>query len=67
MNSVNPKYILRNHLAHQAIVKAEQGDLSEADTLLMLLARPFDEQPEFAAYAEPAPAWACDLAISCSS
>ncbi|ART82529.1 hypothetical protein CBP31_07770 [Oceanisphaera profunda] len=67
MNSVNPKYILRNHLAQQAITMAEQGDLSEADTLLMLLARPFDEQPEFEAYAEPAPAWACDLSISCSS
>lgn len=67
MNSVNPKYILRNHLAQQAIVMAEQGDLSEADTLLMLLTRPFDEQAEFAAYAEPAPAWAGDLSISCSS
>lgn len=67
MNGVNPKYILRNHLAQQAIAMAEQGDLSEADTLLMLLARPFDEQPEFEAYAEPAPAWACDLSISCSS
>ena len=67
MNRVNPKFILRNHLAQQAITQAEQGDLREADTLLMLLARPFDEQPEFAAYAEPAPSWASELSISCSS
>ncbi|MFD1009447.1 MULTISPECIES: protein adenylyltransferase SelO [Oceanisphaera] len=67
MNAINPKYILRNHLAQQAIEQAEQGDMSEADTLLMLLARPFDEQPEFNAYAMPAPDWAETLSISCSS
>ncbi|MBO1520546.1 protein adenylyltransferase SelO [Oceanisphaera pacifica] len=67
MNAVNPKYILRNHLAQQAIDQAEQGDMAEADTLLRLLANPFDEQPEFNAYAMPAPDWASDLEISCSS
>lgn len=67
MNQVNPKYILRNHLAQQAIDKAEQGDMAEADTLLMLLTRPFAEQPEFEAYAMPAPDWASELEISCSS
>ncbi|MGO1246578.1 MAG: protein adenylyltransferase SelO [Oceanisphaera sp.] len=67
MNAVNPKYILRNHLAQQAIDQAEQGDMAEADTLLRLLANPFDEQPEFNAYAMPAPDWASDLDISCSS
>ncbi|MBM7456225.1 hypothetical protein HNR62_002107 [Oceanisphaera litoralis] len=67
MNAVNPKYILRNHLAQQAIERAEQGDMSEADRLLMLLARPFDEQPELDHYAMPAPAWAESLCISCSS
>ena len=67
MNSVNPKYILRNHLAQQAIEKAEQGDMAEADRLLMVLARPFAEQPEYEAYAQSAPSWARDLTISCSS
>ncbi len=67
MNAVNPKYILRNHLAQQAIERAEQGDMSEADRLLLLLARPFDEQPELDHYAMPAPAWAESLCISCSS
>ena len=67
MNAINPKYILRNHLAQQAIEQAELGDMAEADILLMLLARPFDEQPEFNGYAMPAPAWAGSLSISCSS
>lgn len=67
MDAINPKYVLRNHLAQNAIERAEQGDMSEADTLLRLLARPFDEQPEFNDYAEPAPEWAASLCVSCSS
>ncbi|MDP2805452.1 MAG: YdiU family protein, partial [Gallionellaceae bacterium] len=42
MNSVNPKYILRNYLAQVAIQKAEASrDFSEVDRLLHLLKRPF--------------------------
>ncbi|WP_107851016.1 protein adenylyltransferase SelO [Oceanimonas marisflavi] len=67
MDAVNPKYVLRNHLAQNAIERAERGDMAEADILLQLLARPFDEQPGFDAYAEPAPEWAASLCISCSS
>ncbi|MGP7735549.1 protein adenylyltransferase SelO [Oceanimonas smirnovii] len=67
MDAVNPKYVLRNHLAQRAIEQAEQGDMAEADTLLQLLAAPFDEQPGFEHYAEPAPEWAASLCISCSS
>ncbi|OYD24244.1 protein adenylyltransferase SelO [Oceanimonas baumannii] len=67
MDAVNPKYVLRNHLAQRAIERAEQGDMAEADTLLQLLASPFEEQPEFDDYAEPAPSWAASLCISCSS
>lgn len=67
MDAVNPNYVLRNHLAQRAIEWAEQGDMAEADTLLQLLARPFDDRPEFNDYAEPAPAWAASLCISCSS
>ena len=43
MNAVNPKYILRNYLAQQAIEKAQAGDFSEIETLQRLLTRPFDE------------------------
>ncbi len=68
MNAVNPKYVLRNHLAQVAIDKAEkQRDFSEIDRLLALLQRPFDEQPEHETYAAPPPDWARDIAVSCSS
>jgi uncharacterized protein YdiU (UPF0061 family) len=67
MHAVNPKYILRNHLAETAIRQAEQGDDSEVRRLHDLLTRPFDEQPEQAAYATLPPEWAGSLEISCSS
>jgi len=51
MNRVNPKFVLRNHLAEAAIERARQGDSSEVQRLLEVLLRPFDEQPEHEAYA----------------
>jgi serine/tyrosine/threonine adenylyltransferase len=33
----------------------ESGDYAPFDTLLNVLSRPFDDQPEFTAYAGPAP------------
>ena len=68
MNSVNPKYVLRNHLAQIAIDKAtRQKDFSEIDRLLALLQHPFDEQPANEAYAAPPPDWAKSIEVSCSS
>ncbi len=67
MDASNPLYVLRNHLAEQAIRAAAQGDASEIDTLMMLLRQPFDARPDHEAYAEPAPDWAADLHVSCSS
>ena len=59
MDAVNPKYILRNYLAQNAIERAEQQrDFSEIDRLLALLAKPFDEQPEMESYAAAPPDWA---------
>ena len=63
----NPKYILRNYLAQQAIEQAEQGDYSGVTTLHQILQRPFDEQPEHDNYAAPPPEWGKQLEISCSS
>ena len=63
----NPKYILRNYLAEAAIAKAKQGDYSEVVKLREVLSKPYDEQPENEAYSEPAPDWASDIAVSCSS
>ncbi|TCP14520.1 uncharacterized protein YdiU (UPF0061 family) [Crenobacter luteus] len=67
MNAVNPKYVLRNHLAETAIRRARDGDCSEVDRLMRCLARPFDEAPEFDDYAAFPPEWAGDLSVSCSS
>ena len=67
MNRVNPKYILRNHLAQTAIERAQQGDCNELQRLQSLLERPFDEQPDSESYADPPPAWAEQVEVSCSS
>ncbi|HET8729841.1 MAG TPA: YdiU family protein [Moraxellaceae bacterium] len=67
MDAVNPKYILRNYLAQQAIEKAQAGDFTEIETLRQLLNRPFDEQPEYEHYAALPPDWGRHLEISCSS
>ena len=67
MHLVNPKYILRNHLAQIAIEKAAAKDFSEVRKLCEILQKPFDEQPEFDDYAALPPDWAKDLEVSCSS
>jgi uncharacterized protein YdiU (UPF0061 family) len=67
MNSVNPKYILRNHLAQFAIDKAKQQDFSEIKALLKILSRPYDEQNEYEAYAMPPPPDVERIVVSCSS
>ncbi|MGV2287695.1 YdiU family protein [Trinickia sp. YCB016] len=67
MNRVNPKYVLRNHLAETAIRRAKEKDFSELERLAAVLRRPFDEQPEYEAYAALPPDWAGSLEVSCSS
>ncbi len=68
MNSVNPKYILRNYLAEVAIRKAQdEKDYTEIETLFNLFSQPFDEHPGLTTYADEAPSWAQGLEVSCSS
>jgi serine/tyrosine/threonine adenylyltransferase len=56
MRRANPAFIPRNHRVEEALSAAvEEGDYTPFETLLKILARPFDDQPEFAAYAEPPP------------
>ena len=47
--------------------QAQNGDFSGVHKLLAVLKRPFDEQPDNAAYAELPPDWAAHLEVSCSS
>jgi len=70
MDSVNPKYILRNYLCQSAIDTAEQGDFKEVRRLLKVMERPYDEQPGMEEYARLPPAWAYRPGVcmlSCSS
>jgi uncharacterized protein YdiU (UPF0061 family) len=71
MNRVNPKYVLRNHLAENAIPQARGDDgprdFGEVARLLHVLERPYDEQSEHEAYAAEPPEWAQSLHLSCSS
>ncbi len=67
MNRVNPKFVLRNHLAEVAIRQAQAGDFTETERLLKVLERPYDEQPEASADADFPPAWAQQIEVSCSS
>jgi uncharacterized protein YdiU (UPF0061 family) len=67
MNRVNPKFVLRNHLADAAIHAAQAGDFSETERLMQVLRRPFDEQADNEAYAAFPPEWASSIEVSCSS
>ena len=55
MNRVNPAYIPRNHQVEKTLAAATAGDLEPFRTLLDVLSRPFEERPELATFAEPAP------------
>jgi uncharacterized protein YdiU (UPF0061 family) len=68
MKTFNPKFVLRNYLAQQAIdIAQNQKDFSEVENLLHVLQSPFEEHPEFDRYAAFPPDWGKHLEISCSS
>ncbi|MDH5302083.1 MAG: YdiU family protein [Gammaproteobacteria bacterium] len=67
MRQVNPKFVLRNYLAQQAIEKAEMGDYSQINELLQVLQSPFAEHEEFNQFAQLPPDWARKISVSCSS
>jgi uncharacterized protein YdiU (UPF0061 family) len=54
MRAVNPAFIPRNHRIEAAIVAAQgRGDFAPFEEQVKVLATPYDDQPEFARYAEP--------------
>ncbi len=67
MKLKNPKFILRNYLAHQAIEKANADDFTMVDDLLKVLQDPFDEHTEHEMLAKLPPDWGKKLEVSCSS
>ena len=71
MLRVNPRVVLRNHLAEGAIRRAADGDFSEVERLLEVLAHPFDDpalpSAQDVADAGFPPDWAQTIEVSCSS
>ncbi|WP_075290174.1 protein adenylyltransferase SelO [Pararhizobium arenae] len=54
MRTVNPAFIPRNHRIEEVIkATVEDGDVSLFEALLEVTSRPYEDQPTFAAYAEP--------------
>lgn len=45
MDSTNPRVVLRNYIAQNAIEAAENGDFSEVQRVLKVLEKPFSSQP----------------------
>ena len=71
MNTVNPKYVLRNYMAQLAIEAADKGDYSIIEELHELLKKPYDDQPDMNKWFAKRPEWArhkvgCSM-LSCSS
>lgn len=67
MNSVNPRFVLRNYMAQEAIEAAHKGDFSLVDQLITILEAPFDEHPGFEHFAARPPEWAQSIRLTCSS
>jgi uncharacterized protein YdiU (UPF0061 family) len=69
MNNNNPKIILRNYIAQNAIELAEKGDFSEVKRLLKVLSNPFSENHEFTLnqYDAKPPQSASKICVTCSS
>ena len=71
INTINPKYVLRNYMAQLAIDAANEGDYSLIEELFELLKKPYDEQKKSEKWFAKRPDWAKNKVgssmLSCSS
>jgi uncharacterized protein YdiU (UPF0061 family) len=71
MNKTNPKYVLRNYMAHLIIEDADKGDYNLLNEIFELLKNPYSEQSKYKKWFTKRPDWAkekigCSM-LSCSS
>ncbi|MDN3491212.1 protein adenylyltransferase SelO [Winogradskyella bathintestinalis] len=71
MNTVNPKYVLRNYMAQLVIDETNKGNFDLIDELFQVLKKPYQEQPDHEKWFAKRPEWArhkvgCSM-LSCSS
>jgi uncharacterized protein YdiU (UPF0061 family) len=69
MNKLNPKFILRNHVAQKVIEKAEDGQYEDMWKLLDIMNSPFNEHDEitFEGQYDTSTVLAYNICVSCSS
>ena len=67
MLGINPRFVLRNYMAQACIEKAQKGDYSEVERLLVVMQSPCKDHPNAEEYANLPPDWAGHISVSCSS
>ncbi len=67
MRAVNPRFILRNYMAEEAIREATQGDYRLVNQLLSVLRNPHEQHTELNHYQDAPPDWAAAICLTCSS
>ncbi len=67
MDRVNPVYIPRNHRVEEALTEAVTGDLRAFHRLLDAVSAPYDQRPELADLAGPAPAGTARCVTYCGT
>jgi uncharacterized protein YdiU (UPF0061 family) len=67
MRRTNPRYVLRNWIAQEAIEHARRKDFGLIEELRRLLAAPYDEHAGMERFAEAPSAAGREIVVSCSS
>ncbi len=67
MQAVNPRIILRNYMAEEAIRAAHEGDFEPVNQLMALLRDPFTPGDEDERFSQAPPDWATGICLTCSS
>ena len=69
MNSLNPKFILRNHILQKVIEKAEGGNYNQLKKIFEIMMSPFDEHSDeqFDSHYDTSELLAYNICVSCSS